>query len=229
MKSGSQNPVDSGIAQGTSAWFEARRGKITASRAAACLGLGFDSPAEAWRQITGRSPLQAPNEAMRRGLAWEETSRRRYEKMARSSGSLLPWETVQPGGFWVHPNFPWLAASPDGLVGQAGLLELKNPWKLATEVAIPYRIQCIIQMACTGRAWCDFFSWPPGNANHYWERISRPSETALASFLARLGAWHEKHIIGDRCPPDGRSNAGRAQARASIEQCVKWGLLRKEG
>ena len=78
------------IVQGTEAWFAARRGRITASRAASCLGLGYDSPAEAWRQITGRSPKQDPNEHMRRGLAWEETTRRRYEAMARSLGVLMP-------------------------------------------------------------------------------------------------------------------------------------------
>ena len=144
--------------------------------------------------------------------------------MARSMGLLLPWETVQPGGFFVNPDHPWLAASPDGLVGADGLCELKNPARLATETKIYYRIQCLVQLACTGRAWCDFFSWPPCNENHYWERIARPSEKALASLVARLGAWHEEFIVGDRCPADGRSAEARAKAREAAEQAVKWGF-----
>lgn len=213
------------IVQGTPEWFAQRRGRITASRAAACLGLSpYQSPREAWRQIMGRDPKQSPNEHMRRGLVWEETTRRRYEGCIRQMGMLLPWESVQPGGFWVHPVYDWLAASPDGLIGEAGACELKNPMKLATKCPIHYRMQCWIQMACTGRAWIDFFSWPPCNASHYWERIVRPSETALASLVARLGAWHKEYVQGDKEPPDGRSRAGREAACEAAEAAVKWGF-----
>ena len=212
------------IAQGSPEWFAARRGRITASRAASCLGLGYDSQREAWRQIMGRSPLQQPNEHMRRGLAWEETTRRRYASCLVGMGLLLPWETVQAGGFWVHPEFDWLAASPDGLVGADGACELKNPMRLATNCQIHYRIQCWIQMACTGRQWVDFFSWPPCNANHYWERIARPPADALASLVARLGLWHAEHVLGDKEPADGRSRSGRMAQIEAAEQAVKWGL-----
>ena len=211
------------IVQGTPEWFAERRGRITASRAAACLGLGYDSAREAWRQITGRSPKQQPNEHMRRGLVWEETTRRRYEACMIGMGQLMPWERVEPGGFWVHPQHQWLAASPDGIVGTAGLVELKNPMSLATSCKIYYRIQCIVQMACTGRQWCDFFSWPPCIISHYWERIARPSESALESLISMLGAWHEEFVVGDKEPPDGRSESARARVREVAEQAVKWG------
>lgn len=216
------------IQQGTEAWFSARRGKITASIAASCLGLNpYTSGAEAWRQIKGISPKQQPNEHMRRGLAWEETTRRRYQACLLALGVPLGdvvlspgMQIVQLGGFWVHPQHPWLAASPDGLIGQDGLVELKNPCKVPASVPIQYRIQCLVQLACTGRQWCDFFSWPPCSPTHYWERIVRPPETALAALIRRLERWYRLYVVGNVQPP--RKNASK-QAKVA-EEALAWGF-----
>ena len=59
-------------------------------------------------------------------------------------------------------------ASPDGLVGDDGLIEIKCPTTathietlLNGEVNERYRLQMLWQMACTGRKWCDFVSFDP--------------------------------------------------------------------
>ena len=59
-------------------------------------------------------------------------------------------------------------ASPDGLVGTDGLLEIKCPFTathidtlLSGKVPDRYKTQMQWQMACTGRQWCDFVSYDP--------------------------------------------------------------------
>lgn len=59
-------------------------------------------------------------------------------------------------------------ASPDGLVGEDGLIEIKCPTTathietlLNGEIKDQYKLQMLWQMACTGRKWCDFVSFDP--------------------------------------------------------------------
>ena len=90
------------------------------------------------------------------------------EPMARSAYELHTGELVDELAFAIHPRIPLSGASPDGLVGDAGLIEIKCP-NTATHIetligqAIPskYVTQMSWQMACTGRAWCDFVSFDP--------------------------------------------------------------------
>ena len=68
----------------------------------------------------------------------------------------------------THPRIEMSGASPDGLVGDDGLVEIKCP-KTATHIetllskTVPgkYNIQMQWQMACTDRSWCDFVSFDP--------------------------------------------------------------------
>ena len=76
--------------------------------------------------------------------------------------------TVEQVGFIAHPSIEMSGASPDGLVAADGLVEIKCP-NTATHIetlltgTIPakYETQMLWQMACTGRAWCDFASFDP--------------------------------------------------------------------
>jgi predicted phage-related endonuclease len=68
----------------------------------------------------------------------------------------------------THPTIEAAGASPDGLVGDVGQLEIKCP-NTATHIdtllsqTVPgkYNTQMQWQMACTGRQWCDFVSFDP--------------------------------------------------------------------
>ena len=68
----------------------------------------------------------------------------------------------------MHPTIADFGASPDGLIGSDGLIEIKCP-NTATHIdtlltgAVPqkYVLQMQTQMACTGRQWCDFVSYDP--------------------------------------------------------------------
>ncbi|MHB0764695.1 ERF family protein [Stutzerimonas sp. NM35] len=77
--------------------------------------------------------------------------------------------TVRPvfanHGLHVHADHDWLAASPDGLVGHDGLIEVKCPFRATyTSIAeVPhYAAQIQLQLACTMRDWCDFVIWRDG-------------------------------------------------------------------
>ncbi len=109
---------------------------------------------------------------------------------------------VEEVGFVPHPSGMASGASPDGLVGDDGLLELKCP-NTATHIetllggAVPekYLLQTQWQMACTGRTWCDLASYDPRlpeSMSLHVVRILRDDkliadlEQDVAKFLAEL-------------------------------------------
>jgi hypothetical protein len=75
---------------------------------------------------------------------------------------------VELVGFVLHPAIKRAGSSPDGLVGESGLVEFKVPnttthleYLLAEVVPEEYKPQMMFQMACTGRKWCDYVSYDP--------------------------------------------------------------------
>jgi putative phage-type endonuclease len=80
---------------------------------------------------------------------------------------------VEKVGFAVHPFIPRFGASPDGLVGDDGMVEIKCPntathieYLLGGVVPADYQDQMLAQMACTGRQWSDFVSYDPRLPEH---------------------------------------------------------------
>ena len=111
-------------------------------------------------RLTGVPAPSYSNQAMQWGTATEPDARTAYE-----------FHTSQPVmqvGFINHPSIKMAGCSPDGLVNDDGLVEIKCP-NTATHIetllggAVPakYVSQCMMQMACTGRQWVDFVSYDP--------------------------------------------------------------------
>lgn len=155
--------------QGTDDWFAARLGKVTASRVADVIAKTKSGPSAsrqayavqlALERITGQREEGFKSAAMQRGTELEAEARAMYETRF---GVL-----VAEVGFVPHRIVEMSGASPDGLIGSDGLLEIKCPdskqhleyLQLATAPA-KYRPQVQWQMACTGRPWCDFVSYDP--------------------------------------------------------------------
>ena len=150
-------------------WFAARCGKVTASRVADIIAktkTGYSASRENYlAQLVCERMTQKPaesysNTAMQWGTDQEPFARAAYE----AAKDVL----VQEVGFVVHPNIVGAGASPDGLVGEFGLVEIKCPntathiqTLLDQKVPDKYNIQMQWQMACTGRQWCDFASFDP--------------------------------------------------------------------
>lgn len=186
-------------------WFAARIGKVTASRVADLMARTKSGPAASranymsellCERLTGRRADGFTSAAMQWGIDTEAEARVRY---VEATGNA-----VSETGFVDHPNIDMFGASPDGEVGSDGLIEIKCPltathldMMLTEAVPAKYLTQMQVQMACTGRAWCDFVSYdprlPPEMA--IWiHRVPRDDariaeiEAEVESFLAELGS-----------------------------------------
>jgi putative phage-type endonuclease len=161
--------------QGTDEWRAARVGLITASRIRDVLAKVKSGEAATRRNYKAQLVVERltgkpygddyTNAAMRWGVEQEPFARAAYE-MQRG---LL----VDQVGLVLHPIIEMSGASPDGLVGADGLVEIKCPktanhldWLLADVPPAEYEPQMQWQMACTGRAWCDFVSYEPNLPEH---------------------------------------------------------------
>jgi putative phage-type endonuclease len=153
--------------QGTTEWFNARLGKITASRLNAVMAKTKSGPAATranymmeliCQKLSGQREESYSNAAMERGVELEPIARGAYE----AANGLF----VEEIGLVNHPAIKGFAASPDGLVGDKGLIEIKCP-NTATHVEFlksgkikrDYILQMHAQMLCTDRDWCDFVSY----------------------------------------------------------------------
>jgi putative phage-type endonuclease len=175
-------------------WLDARAGKITASLAAAILGVDKNKgPLAAYREIVGPHKDRS-NRHTEWGVEFEASARSSYEC---DTGNLAI-ET----GFWVHPTLPWLGASPDGLVNADGVLEVKCPQNIPTEVPPHHAVQMAVQMACTDREWADYYAW--SQAGSFLFRLNRVREFE-EGMLVRLKAWYEQYIVAGIEPPRSRS------------------------
>lgn len=111
-------------------------------------------------RLTGLPTDTFSNSAMEWGKAKEAEARSAYEFYQNVNVDLV--------GFVRHPSIPNSHASPDGLVGDDGLVEIKCPQSanhietlLSQSISTRYITQMQWQMACTGRKWCDFVSFDP--------------------------------------------------------------------
>ena len=155
--------------QGTTEWFAARCGKVTASRVADIIAktkTGYSTSRDNYmaqlvcERLTNTPTEGFTNAAMQWGVEQEPFARAAYET---AKGVM-----VEEVGFIVHPEIDMSGASPDGFVGVNGLVEIKCPntathiqTLLDQKVAEKYITQMMWQMACTERPWCDFVSFDP--------------------------------------------------------------------
>ena len=150
-------------------WFQARLGKVTASRIADLMARtksGYSTSRANYtaeliaERLTGIKGDFYQNAAMQWGTEQEPHARAAYE--------ILKGVLVNEVGFVPHPTISDSGASPDGLVEEDGLVEIKCPFTAThldflTTGNVPekYNLQMHWQMACTGRAWCDYVSYDP--------------------------------------------------------------------
>lgn len=188
--------------QRTLEWHEQRLGKATASSiykimARTKTGYGADranyQAQLVAERLSGRPTDNFTNSAMQWGVEKEAEARLAY---AEYIGDLVP-----EIGFLDHPVIEWSGASPDGLVGFDGLLEIKCP-NTATHIATlkgagidrKYLLQMQWQMDCSGRDWCDFLSFDPRMPDEmrlHVRRVER-DETLLAEVREEVARFLEE-------------------------------------
>jgi hypothetical protein len=183
----------------------ARLGKLTASRiadATAKIAKGWGASRANYmaeliaERLTGVQADRFVSKEMLHGIVTEPDAIAAYEY----------WNDVDvdPMGFVDHPTIPMSGASPDGGILDAGLVEFKCPntsthidFLLSDEIDLKYRKQMQWQMACTGRAYCDFGSFDPRMPEELQLRVRRVMrddkmiaelEADARTFLADLDA-----------------------------------------
>ncbi len=154
--------------QRTEDWYQARLGHVTASQMSnvlATIKSGEAASRANYRiQVITERLVGAPTEdafvssAMQRGIDLEPVARSVYEAYRSVD--------VEECGFVQHPSIKWFGASPDGLIGDDGLIEIKCPnsqqhiqYWCDQKIPSKYQAQMLAQLACTQRKWCDFVSF----------------------------------------------------------------------
>lgn len=157
-------------AQENDDWMLARAGKFTASRASDLMARTRTGPSAsrgalltllAVERLTGQCVPTYSNGAMQRGIELEGEARDAY--------AFAKLAAVDEAGFIPCPALPNTGCSPDGLLGDDGLLEIKCPANMAKHLdalrtgdhAKEYRWQLQHQLMVTGRQWVDAVSYDP--------------------------------------------------------------------
>jgi hypothetical protein len=178
-------------------WFKARKGRVTGSSVGAILGLSpFNKPADVMRRMV-RDYYGLPSEftgnvATEWGTLHESGAIVEYE--------MLTGRNVEPATFVMHED--WIGASPDGYVGENGLIEVKCPFGLRLEFApVKFKLakmqphyfaQMQIQMLATNREWCDFWQWTPSDTS--LERVNR-DDKYIETALKGLRYFYDEYLI----------------------------------
>lgn len=157
------------VEQGSPEWLAMRLGKLTASRMADVLATTKTGPSASRKnylaqlvaeRLTGLPAESFTNAAIQWGTDHEPLARAEYE--------MLRDVMVDQVDFVDHPTIAMCGASPDGLAGDDGLVEIKCPntathidYLLSGKPPSKYMPQMALQMLCTNRDWCDFVSYDP--------------------------------------------------------------------
>lgn len=157
------------VVQGSDEWRNLRIGSLGASKIHEALartksGWGASrynlQATIVCERLTGMAQESFQSSAMLHGIETEPEARVAYEFRTDA--------TVEQVGLFLHPNIDKTHASPDGLVGVDGLIEIKCPASathidtlLSGKIPAKYETQMLWQMACSGRKWCDYVSYDP--------------------------------------------------------------------
>ena len=183
--------------QRSEAWFNVRKGRVTGSAVGAILGLSpFSKPKDVMRRMVrdyhGLPTEFKGNVATQWGTINEAGAIIEYE--------MMTGRVVKPATFMMFED--WIGASPDGYVGDTGLIEVKCPYGLRMEFAPVnfklakqqpyYYAQMQIQLMETNREWCDFWQWTPSDTS--LERVMR-DDNYLKIIMKALRAFYEEYLI----------------------------------
>jgi putative phage-type endonuclease len=189
-------------------WHQARLGHATGSRASDILA-GKDTQARkgyitqlVTERLTGASQDFYTNADMQRGIDVEPVARAAYQASN---------ELVDEVGFIKHPTILWFGASPDGLVGSDGLVEIKCPrstthleYIQAKKPPAKYVPQMLAQLSCTGRKWVDFVSFDNRFPEHLQLFVVRfePSAEELEKFETKVKEFLSEvnNLMEQLCP-----------------------------
>ena len=126
-----------------------------------------------------------------------------YEPEAVEAYKKRTGRKVKPGLFLQHPVLDWCGGTPDGMVGEGGILEIKCPMNFKNHLrtvinrVVPdeYLPQVYGHLWLSGRDWADFVSYDPRISNSHRLAIVRVNriehETSIENLAYRVTEFHE--------------------------------------
>lgn len=166
--------------QGSAEWKQARAGRVTASNVAKVLSRSRDRKSEGSTRANYKARIIAEiltgkpqeddftNDDMEGGVENEPFARGAYEVLTDCFVDTVDPQTGNPIGLVVHPRNPRAGASPDGLVGDKGMVQIKCPkpavhigYRIAGVVPSKYEPQIAWELETCEREWSDFVSYCP--------------------------------------------------------------------
>jgi len=183
------------INQGSPEWFEIRVGKVTASHAQAIgnNGKGLDTYLleVVSEMFSSAQKDQYSNEHIERG--------NELEPLARSMYELQENVEVEEIGFAEYNDF--VGCSPDGLVGDDGMIEIKCPddktyfnLLMNENIDSSYIWQCQMNLLILEKKWCDLIFYNP-NFEKSMKIFRLKPDKEMFSRLKEGFAKAEKEII----------------------------------
>ena len=158
------------IEQRSEAWYAVKCGLVTSTRFKnLCSKETTDSYKDlvtniACEIITGKMEENYSNAIMEYGIETEPKARQEYEDIVDCEVKLAGFITPDEG----HEYFDWIGDSPDGLLPEDGILEVKCPlarthleYIEANKLPSEYRHQVQGHLFVSGLKYCEFVSYFP--------------------------------------------------------------------
>jgi len=192
--------------QRSDAWYSARKGRLTGSLAGAALGVSPNMKRADLMRMMVREAVGAPRETS----DFVENTIMAHGRF-HESGALFDYEIetgnkVQECGFF--PFEDWSGASPDGLIGDDGLLEAKVPWGKRKDEAPEFKsleeqphyyAQCQMELLATGCTWGHF--WQSNSHGHKLEKFE-VDQAWLDENLPKLRQFYAEYLDAVKEPED---------------------------
>lgn len=148
------------IKQRTNQWYKERYNLLTASNVSAVIDKNpylskqklFEKKTEKFC-LSDAKKLGKNNVAINWGIKYEPIAQQIYQKMCNNNTKLYEFGIIK------HPLYEWLGASPDGIISNGKMLEIKCVWKrIISDKILDYIwIQMQVQMEVCNLHTCDLF------------------------------------------------------------------------
>lgn len=188
------------IVQGTDEWLAIRCGRITASEVKKLLTSKFAAADnDTSRKFIAELTAQRITKHVEPRFITDDMLRGHIDEVFARNLYSEKYAPVTEVGFATAELYPGITigASPDGLVGDTGLIEVKSRIQraqietiVAGTVPDEYMAQIQCQLLVTNREWCDFISYC-GGLPMFVKRVHRDEAIIATIFNACAEAEHE--------------------------------------
>ena len=176
-------------------WFNIRKNKITGSKFGDIIYQKFNNHENLSKMIKGElepsfNEIQIQN--MKNGIENEPIARKKYEELNNCK--------VKEIGILISKKYNFLGFSPDGLVGNDGMIEIKCPYKIYYPLLKEGKIwdshiaQIQGGLFLCKRKWCDYVVYGHSNQEIYIKKIYYDEKYCNEILLPSLLNFYEKYL-----------------------------------